>query len=215
MPFLPYLIPGKHWSTPHLYNFVIENVIQMEPYCIQPLEISYAVLHSWETGLTTQPWIFSLRRMSWPDFYGGAWIPSSGPLDCFITEEIWESNESLKIKGFTSRIPQDIGRYPRGILNGRKAGEAGNDPEMRLFKMLRGPYVNSVINGKNVQLLHMLEINKLRRDLSVNVRNEFQILLSILLTHNWPKKRIVCKFYSMPGKQSENPFNQIFWKAFL
>lgn len=44
----------------------------------------------------------------------------------------------------------------------------------------------------------MLEINKLGRNLSINIRNEFQILLSILPTHNWPKKEIVCKLYSMP-----------------
>lgn len=74
--------------------------------------------------------------------------------------------------------------------------------------------MSSVINGKSVQLLLTLEINKLGRGLSINIRNEFQIHLSIPSTHNWPKKEIVCKLHSRPGKQSENPFNQMFWKAF-
>lgn len=35
----------------------------------------------------------------------------------------------------------------------------------------------------------MLESNKFGRYLSINVRNEFQILLTILPTYNWPKKK--------------------------
>lgn len=79
------------------------------------------------------------------------------------------------------------------------------------MKIFEGPDVSLVINDKIVQLLLMLEINKLGRGLSINIRNEFQIHLSIPPT----QKKIVCKLNSKPGKQSESPFNQIFWKALV
>lgn len=81
---------------------------------------------------------------------------------------------------------------PWGILNGRKGEGTGDNPGTRPSKIFDGPAVSLVINDKSVQLLLMLEINKLGRGLSINIRNEFQIHLSIPPTHSWEKKKKDC-----------------------